>query len=97
MKVGLHVFKQQVHIFVVVGPYGFVQLDYVRMLELFKDFDLSVSALGISRMLKGIEDLLEGKNPFGRFLLDLPDMSVGSRTYFFEDGKPLQEMALDIS
>jgi len=41
-----------------------VQLDYVWMFQLFQDLDLSVGALSISSMLKSIEDLLEGENPF---------------------------------
>jgi hypothetical protein len=42
-----------------------VQLDYVRVLELLENFYFSVGTLGISGVLEGIEDLLEGKNPFG--------------------------------
>ena len=65
VKVSLHILKQQVHIFVVVCPNGFVQLDYVRVLELLEDFYFSVGTLGIGGVLEGIENLLEGKNPFG--------------------------------
>ena len=95
VKVRFHILEQQVHIFVVVCSNGFMQLDYVRVLELFEDFDLSVGALSISSVLECIKDLFESVDSLGGFLFDFPDVSIGARADLFEDGKSFEEVAFD--
>jgi hypothetical protein len=60
MEVGLHAFEHQVHIFIVFSSVDLVELNDVLVLELPQEHDLSVGTLGVSRVLKGIEYLLEG-------------------------------------
>ena len=73
-----------------------MQLDYVRMLELFENFNLSVGTLSIGGVLKCIKDLLESIDPLGRFLFNFPDMSVGPRANLLKNSESFEEMAFDI-
>ena len=74
-----------------------MQFDDVRMLQLFQDLYLTVCALSISCMLEGIEYFFKRKDTFRWLFLDFPDMAISPRPHFFEDGKPFEQMALDIS
>lgn len=48
-------------------------------------------------MLKSVEDLFESVDLFGGFLLDFPDMTIGTGSYFLNDIKSLQNMTFDVS
>jgi hypothetical protein len=62
VQIGLHEFKEQVDILVVIRPDRVVELDDVRMVQLLQDLDLAVGALGVSCMLECVEDLLQGED-----------------------------------
>lgn len=76
MKVRLHVLEYQVHILVVLGLESLVQLDYVRVRNLPQDLDFSVGALGIRRVLEGIENFLQGQHLLAAFFLHFPHMPI---------------------
>jgi ADP-glucose pyrophosphorylase len=56
MQVDLHVLEHQVDVLVVLGADHVVQLDYVLVVHLLEDRNLAVSALGVRRVLKCVED-----------------------------------------
>ena len=64
VQVGLHELEYQVNISVVLRLDGFKQPDYVRVLDLPQDLDLSISALSVSGVLEGVEYFFEGQNLF---------------------------------
>ena len=46
---------------------------------------LSISTLGIGRILEGIKDLFEGDDLFGLLINSFPDDTVGSFAKFLKD------------
>ena len=62
MEVCFHELKQQVDVFVVVCANSVHQLYDTRVVELFKDLNLSVGALCVCCMLECIENFLKGKH-----------------------------------
>jgi hypothetical protein len=48
-------------------------------------------------MLKGIKDLLQCEDPFGRFLLYFPNVTVCSRSDLLEDVEPPEDVAFNKS
>lgn len=85
MKIGLHELEEQVHVFVIISANGLKKPNYIWVICLAQDFDLTKSPLGISRMLEGVKYFLEGKYSFSWFFLYLPNMPVGSRADLFHN------------
>lgn len=96
VEVGLHELENDIDIAVVLRLYGFVEFDDVRVLNLTQDLYLPIGPLRISGVLEGVEYFFQGKNLFGCFLFDLPDMSVGPRPDFLHDVKSSMDVVLDI-
>ena len=65
VQIRLHKLKQKVYILVVIRPNRFVQFDYVRVVQLLQDLDLTVGALRIRRVLERVEDFLQSENTLG--------------------------------
>jgi hypothetical protein len=57
VQISLHKFEDEVNIPVVLGANGFMQLYYVWMVKLPKNFYLTVGALGISCVLESVKYL----------------------------------------
>jgi len=55
-----------------------VEFYYVGVVELTENLDLAVGALCVGCMLEGIEYFFECVYFFIEFLLDFPNMSIGS-------------------
>ena len=72
-----------------------MELDDVGMLELLQNLDLSIGALGISGVLKGIEDLLQSHHLLRPLILHLPHVTVSARTHLLQDVESTEDMALD--
>ena len=81
MEICFHEFEEQVDIFVVIGADSIMQLDDVGVLELLQNLDLPVGSLGISGVLKGIEDLLQSHHLLRPLVLHLPHVPVRARTH----------------
>lgn len=96
VQVCFHELKDQVNVFVVVCPECVVEFYYVGMFGLFEDLNLAVGALGVGRVLEGVEDFFKCKYFFGGLFLYFPDMPVGPRAYFFDHVEPPQNMGLDV-
>jgi hypothetical protein len=96
VQVRLHKLKYQIDVFVVVSLESVVEFDDVGVISLLQYFDLTVGALCICGMLKGVEYLFESVNLFGHLLLYLPDMSVGTRAHLFYYVEPSKDVALEI-
>ena len=73
-----------------------MQLYYVRVIQLFEDLYLAVGALGVRRVLKRIEDLLECHNLLGALLLYLPHVPVRPRAHFLEYAESAHYVAFDM-
>ena len=58
-----------------------MQLYYILVAELVEVADLSVGALGIDRVLEGIEYLLQCEGAASTAVGDLPNVSVGARSH----------------
>lgn len=97
VEVCLDELENDIDIAVVLRLYGFVEFDDVRVLNLSQDLNLPIGPLCISRVLEGVEYFLQGKNLFGCFLFDLPDMSVGPRPNFLHNAKSSMNVVLDVS
>lgn len=85
VQVGLHVLKHQIDVFVVLGSDHAVQFDYVRVVQLMQQRNLTEGTLGISRMLKGIKDLFESDQAFCSSIDGFPYMPVGPAAYLLDE------------
>ena len=56
VEVGLHELEEEVHVFVVVCADGLCEFDDVLVVQLSKDLDFAVGALGVGGVLEGVED-----------------------------------------
>lgn len=95
VEISLHEFEEQVYILIIISADGVKELDDVRMVELLEDLDLSIGALRISCMLKGIKYLLKCKDALCGLLFHLPHMAVRPRAYLLQDVEATQDVALD--
>jgi hypothetical protein len=81
VQICLHVLEDQVQVLVVVGTQDIVQLYYILVAQLMQVANLPVRALGVDRVLEGIEDLLQRKGRVTLTITHLPHVSVCSRTH----------------
>ena len=85
MQVCLHVFEQEIDVFVIFCSVEAFEANYVGMIELPEEHYFSKSSLRISRMLKSVKNLFKGQNFPCTSILHLPDMAISSRTQFLDD------------
>ena len=84
VQVCLHVLKKQVDVLVVLRPNAIVQFDDIGMVQLPQDLYLSVGALRIGGVLKGIEYLLQREHATCPLLFHLPDVAVRPTAHLLE-------------
>lgn len=96
VEVCFHVLEEQINVFVIVGADGVIEFNDVRVFQLLQDLYFSKGTLGVSGMLKGIEDLFESEYSFGGFFLYLPDVAIGSRAHFLKYGEAFEDVTFDI-
>ena len=94
MQLYLHLFEHQVDILVILCFYNIEQLDYVLMLELLKEHDLSICSLSISGMLERIEYFFDCNDFFGTTINGFPDMTISSFAIFLDDFVSVQDVGL---
>lgn len=92
MEVCFHELEHQIEVFIVFSTKNLLELDHVGVVQFLKEDDLSVGALGISRVLEGIEDLLEGEGLSCLAISNLPDDTVGSASDLLDDCISLEHM-----
>ena len=79
IEISVHVLEDEIDVAGGEGGEHLVQFDYVGVIDLFQDGDLTEGSLGIGAVLEGLEDFFEGEElggliEFGHF----PNMTVGS-------------------
>jgi len=85
VQVGLHELEHHVNVLVILGPEDIQHLNDIVVVKLLQEHYLSKCPLGVSRVLEGIENLLEGDNLLG-FLVDgFSDYAVSSFAYLFDN------------
>ncbi len=55
MEIRLHELEYKIKIFIIIGLYNFVQFYYIWVIKLMEKYYLAICALGVNRMLEGIE------------------------------------------
>lgn len=70
-----------------------MQPHHIGVLQLLEKDDLSVGPLGVSRMLKRIEYLLEGQGLACFLVCHFPDDPVGPTPHLFENGISFKNMS----
>ena len=81
MQISVHEVEDQVNIPVVFSAYHILQPNNVLMAsQLLQENNLTESSLGICRVLKGIEVLLEGDNLLRPLVNSFPHDTVGTLT-----------------
>ena len=79
MEVGIHEVENEIDISVVFRPDDVLQSDDVLVAdELLQEDDLTERPLRISRVLEGVEVLLESNNLFSALVNSFPDDAVGT-------------------
>ena len=82
MQIDVHMFEDQVNIFVVLGPDDVIDFDDVFVFELFEEHDFAVGSLGIGGVGKGVEVLFEGFQLLCLAVSHLPHNSVSPTSDF---------------
>lgn len=83
MKVDLHIFENEIDITIIVGLQDIQQANDILMvmgIELLQEHDLAKGALCVGRILKGIEDLLQGDRTTSGTIDGLPNDTVSLTT-----------------
>ena len=57
---------------------------------------LAVGALGVDRVLEGVEDLFEGEGLVGFTVGNFPDVAVGAGADFFGERVTCEDMGLNL-
>lgn len=57
---------------------------------------LAVGALGVDRVLEGVEDLFEGEGLVGFAVGNFPDVAVGAGADFFGEGVAGEDVGLNL-
>lgn len=70
-----------------------MQPHHIGVLQLLEKDDLSVGPLGVSRMLKGIEYLLQGQGLAAFLVCDFPDDPVGPTSHLLQNGVSFKNMS----
>lgn len=55
MQINVHMFKNEVNIFIILSPDNVVDADNVLMFKLFQKHYLTVGSLGVCRVCKGVK------------------------------------------
>lgn len=96
VQVDVHELEHEIYVFVIVSFDDVYELDDVVVVELLQEYDLAVGALRIRRMLKRIEDLLEGVYLVGAPIEHLPDVAVGATADLSLDFIAAQNVGFDV-
>lgn len=80
VQVRLHILENEIEVLVVLSADHVVQLYYILMAELMQVADLPVGALGVDRVLEGIEYLLQRKGCVALAIAHLPHVPIRTRT-----------------
>ena len=96
VQVRLHVLENEIEVLVVVGADHAVQLYYVLVAQLVQVADLPVGALGVDRVLEGVEYLLQGECCPALPLAHLPHVPVRPRTHLLRQAVASQNVALNL-
>lgn len=83
MQVCFHILENQIQILIILGSDDIVQFDNVGMIEFMQKYDLSIGPLGVCGMLESIKYFFESEDISGFFVVDFPDMPIGSTANFF--------------
>ncbi len=96
VQVGLHEPEDKIDVLVVFGLYGAVQSDHVLVLtQALQEGHLPVGPLGVSRVMKGIENLLNGHHRLGPLVHGLVDHPIGTLAQSLQDVKLLEDVRLE--
>ena len=60
------------------------------MVGLLENLNFPERSLGVGRVLEGVKYFFEGIDLLGGFILHLPDVTIGPRSYLLEDSEPLE-------
>lgn len=82
MEISFHELENQINILIVLSPEHIVQLDYVRMIHLVQQSDLSESSLSIGGVLESIKYLLECNLRLSFSVNGFPYMPIGPTANF---------------
>ena len=82
MQINVHMLKNEVNIFVILGPDCVVDADDVLMFELFEKHDLTVGSLGVCGVCEGVKIFFEGFELLGLAVCHFPDDSVSATSDF---------------
>lgn len=85
VEIDVHILEEYVDVFFVLRTDDLLKLHHVRMLKFLQKHYFPVGALGVSRVLKGIEVFLEGIGLARLSVEDLPDHPISPTPYLFDD------------
>ena len=95
-QVDVHVLKYQVNINVIISSNDLFQLDNVGMLQFHEKHNLSVSSLGVCRVIKGVKIFFKGFNFFVLVVDYFPYMTVCATADFFEYFELAEDVGLEV-
>ena len=79
IEIGVHVLEDEIDVSGGERGEDLVEFDYVGVIDLFEDGNLTEGSLGISAVLEGLEDFFEGEELGGLIgFANFPDMPVRS-------------------
>jgi hypothetical protein len=84
VQVDIHMFEDEVYIFIVASTYGPFKRNDIGVLELAQKHHLAISPLRVCGVRKGIEVFLQGFDCFGLAIDDFPHVSVGPAPNLFD-------------
>lgn len=73
-----------------------MEFDDIGMIKFVEEDNLSVGSLGICGMLESIEYFFECQSLISFFIGNLPDMPIGSTSYFLDKCVFFQHMIFDL-
>ena len=85
VEVDVHVLEDEVDVPVVFGPDDLLQFDDVGVAQLHQKHDFPVGPLGVGRVIKRIEVLLEGFHLFALLVGHFPDVAVSPAADLLDD------------
>lgn len=83
MQICLHKLKYQVQVLFIFGLDDSVKLDNIFVIKLFEYGNFSIGSLRVNRITKCVEHFLQSIPFVSAFLLNLPDVPVGTATHLF--------------
>ena len=95
MQVCVHEIEHQINVTIIFSPDNILQSDNVFMTSQFlQENDLTECPLSVSRILKGIEVLLERDYLLGPFVNSFPDDSISTFAKPFSNFVPICDMLI---